>query len=46
VQSAGVDVHSGVEDATGRKSGELLRAFVAEACAGFGELREQTAHMN
>jgi phosphoribosylanthranilate isomerase len=32
---AGVDVHTGVEDATGRKSREKVLAFVAEATAGF-----------
>jgi phosphoribosylanthranilate isomerase len=31
-----VDVHTGVEDATGRKSREKVLAFVAEAQAGFG----------
>jgi phosphoribosylanthranilate isomerase len=36
VRPAGVDVHTGVEDATGRKSREKVLAFVAEAQAGFG----------
>jgi phosphoribosylanthranilate isomerase len=40
VRPAGVDVHTGVEDATGRKSRELVRAFVAEAKAGFRAMRE------
>jgi phosphoribosylanthranilate isomerase len=35
VRPAGVDVHTGVEDATGRKSREKVLAFVAEATAGF-----------
>ena len=35
VGPAGVDVHTGVEDATGRKSREKVAAFVAEAEAGF-----------
>jgi phosphoribosylanthranilate isomerase len=40
VRPAGVDVHTGVEDATGRKSRELVLAFVAEANAGFRTMRE------
>jgi phosphoribosylanthranilate isomerase len=35
VRPAGVDVHTGVEDATGRKDREKVLAFVAEAKAGF-----------
>jgi phosphoribosylanthranilate isomerase len=37
VRPAGVDVHTGVEDATGRKDRPKLLAFVAEASAAFGE---------
>ena len=37
VRPAGVDVHTGVEDATGRKDRAKLLAFVAEASAAFGE---------
>ncbi len=37
VRPAGVDVHTGVEDATGRKDRGRLLAFVAEASAAFGE---------
>ncbi|HEU4700034.1 MAG TPA: phosphoribosylanthranilate isomerase [Gemmatimonadales bacterium] len=40
VRPAGVDVHTGVEDASGRKSREKVEAFVAEARAGFREVRE------
>ena len=36
VRPAGVDVHTGVEDATGRKDRARMLAFVAEACAAFG----------
>ena len=35
VRPAGVDCHTGVEDETGRKCPEKVRAFVAEARAGF-----------
>lgn len=35
VRPAGVDVHTGVEDADGRKSPLLLKQFVAEARAAF-----------
>jgi phosphoribosylanthranilate isomerase len=35
VRPAGVDAHTGVEDACGRKSRERVRSFVAEARAGF-----------
>ena len=35
VRPAGVDVHTGVEDASGRKSREKVEQFVAEAKAGF-----------
>jgi phosphoribosylanthranilate isomerase len=37
VRPAGVDVHTGVEDASGRKDRGKLLAFVAEARAGFHE---------
>ena len=37
---AGVDVHTGVEDRSGRKSRPLVEAFVAEARAGFRALAE------
>jgi phosphoribosylanthranilate isomerase len=36
VRPAGVDVHTGVEDASGRKDRAKLLAFVAEASAAFG----------
>ena len=36
VRPAGVDSHTGVEDATGRKSREKVRKFVSEASEGFG----------
>lgn len=39
VRPAGVDVHTGVEKADGRKSGELVRAFLSEAAAGFASIR-------
>lgn len=35
VRPAGVDVHTGVEDASGRKSARKVAAFVAEARAAF-----------
>ena len=37
VRPAGVDVHTGVEDASGRKDRATLQAFVAEASEAFGE---------
>jgi phosphoribosylanthranilate isomerase len=37
VRPAGVDVHTGVEDASGRKDRAKVQAFVTEARAGFGE---------
>lgn len=40
VRPHGVDVHTGVEDGTGRKSREKVLAFVAEAQAGFQAVRE------
>lgn len=39
VRPAGVDAHTGVEDAMGRKDAEKVRRFVAEARAGFDLLR-------
>ena len=41
VQPAGVDVHTGVEEASGRKSREKIAKFVAEAEAGFRQIQEQ-----
>jgi phosphoribosylanthranilate isomerase len=38
VRPAGVDVHTGVEDGSGRKSREKVGAFVREARAGFARL--------
>jgi phosphoribosylanthranilate isomerase len=35
VRPAGVDVHTGVEDATGKKDPDLVRAFVSEARDAF-----------
>jgi phosphoribosylanthranilate isomerase len=35
VRPAGVDCHTGVEDASGRKDADKVRRFVAEAHAGF-----------
>jgi phosphoribosylanthranilate isomerase len=37
VRPAGVDVHTGVEDASGRKQRDKVREFVAEARAAFAE---------
>ena len=37
VGPAGVDVHTGVEDAGGSKDRDQVLAFVAEATAGFHE---------
>ena len=37
VRPAGVDVHTGVEDSSGRKSRSLVKAFVNEAVRGFAE---------
>jgi len=39
VQPSGVDAHSGLEDASGRKSREKVEAFVSEARAAFSEVR-------
>jgi len=39
VRPSGVDVHSGVEDNEGRKSRELVKAFVSEAKKAFELLR-------
>ena len=42
VRPAGVDVHTGVEDACGRKDPDKVERFIKEARAGFRELaREQ-----
>jgi phosphoribosylanthranilate isomerase len=41
VRPAGVDVHTGVEDATGRKTRENVLAFVAEAREGFRAVRQE-----
>ena len=38
VRPAGVDVHTGIEGAHGRKRGNLARRFVAEASAAFADL--------
>lgn len=38
VQPAGVDSHTGVEDASGRKSREKVERFVAEAETGFNHI--------
>jgi phosphoribosylanthranilate isomerase len=40
VRPAGVDAHTGLEDASGRKSEEKVRKFVAEARAAFRMIRE------
>jgi phosphoribosylanthranilate isomerase len=40
VRPAGVDVHTGVEDASGRKDRAKLLAFVTEAKAGFAQTRD------
>jgi len=42
VRPAGVDAHSGVEDAAGRKCRDKLRRFVSEASAAFRVLRSET----
>jgi len=38
VRPAGVDAHTGVEDRTGRKSKELVKAFVSEARKAFAKM--------
>ncbi|MCK4688754.1 MAG: phosphoribosylanthranilate isomerase, partial [Candidatus Marinimicrobia bacterium] len=38
VRPAGVDAHTGVEDRTGRKSKELVEAFVSEARKAFAKM--------
>ncbi len=38
VKPAGVDCHTGVEDASGRKSREKVERFVAEAETGFNHI--------
>jgi phosphoribosylanthranilate isomerase len=40
VRPAGVDAHTGLEDASGRKSEEKVRQFVVEAQAAFRMIRE------
>lgn len=35
IRPSGVDVHTGVEDSSGRKDPELVKRFVEEARAGF-----------
>lgn len=40
VRPFGVDVHTGIEGADGRKDPELTRRFVAEAEAGFAEITD------
>jgi phosphoribosylanthranilate isomerase len=42
VEPAGVDAHTGVEDSTGRKDRELVRAFVSEARSAFARLRDRS----
>jgi phosphoribosylanthranilate isomerase len=42
VAPAGVDAHTGVEDAAGHKDPAKVRRFAAEARAGFGLLRRGT----
>jgi phosphoribosylanthranilate isomerase len=42
VRPAGVDVNSGVEDASGRKDTQKMREFVARALAGLGRIRTAT----
>jgi len=37
VRPAGVDAHTGVEDASGRKDAEKVRRFVAEAMTAFAD---------
>jgi len=44
VKPAGVDVHTGVEDETGRKKSGLIKKFIAEADSAFTELSSQ--HLN
>jgi phosphoribosylanthranilate isomerase len=44
VAPAGVDAHTGVEDAAGRKDPEKVRHFAAEARAGFEVLRARGKH--
>lgn len=41
VRPAGVDAHTGVEGADGRKDATLVKAFVAEALAGFADIGQQ-----
>ncbi len=43
VRPAGVDVHTGVEDAAGRKDPARVRAFVSSASAAFAALDRRTA---
>jgi phosphoribosylanthranilate isomerase len=44
VRPAGVDVHTGVEDAAGRKDAALVARFVAEARAAFQALAKEEPH--
>jgi phosphoribosylanthranilate isomerase len=44
VRPAGVDSHTGVENASGRKDPARVRRFVDEARAGFGQLQAGRAH--
>ena len=41
VRPAGVDSHTGVEDASGRKSREKVEKFLAEACEAFQHVRQK-----
>lgn len=45
VRPAGVDAHTGVEDATGRKDAARVRRFVSEARAGFELLRSSVGDL-
>ncbi len=43
VRPAGVDVHTGVEDESGRKDERLVRAFIAAASSAFAEISSSQA---